>query len=280
MEKSFSVILKQALEEDIGKGDMTSEAIIPPRKKAKAVIIAKQAGVICGIFFAQEVFKKVDKTISFKTDLKDGAVVQKDDIIAEIEGSARSILTAERTALNFLQHLSGIASAAFKFNKLASLHKAKVLDTRKTTPGWRKLEKYAVSVGGGENHRMGLYDMILIKDNHITVAGSIKKAIAAAKKKCKKGIKIEVEVKELDQVKEAVKEKPDIIMLDNLSLDEMDIAVDWIRKHDKNIKIEASGNVSLESIEEIAKTGVDYISVGSALTLSAPAMDISLDVEL
>jgi nicotinate-nucleotide pyrophosphorylase (carboxylating) len=280
MNKEFTIILKKALEEDIGKGDITSEAIVPPRKTATALVKAKQNGVLCGIYFAQEVFKAVDKKIKFKTEKKDGDIIRKDDIIAEVTGNARSILKAERVALNFLQHLSGISTQAFKLNKLASVYKAKVLDTRKTTPGWRTLEKYAVKTGQGENHRFGLYDMILIKDNHITVAGSIKKAISLAKKKRKKGVKIEVEVKTLSQVKEAIKEKPDIIMLDNLSLDEMEIAVDWIRKHDKKIKIEASGNVTLESVEEIAKTGVDYISVGSALTLSADALDISLDVEI
>ena len=280
MNKEFTIILKKALEEDIGKGDITSEAIVPPRKTATALVKAKQNGVLCGIYFAQEVFKAVDKKIKFKTEKKDGDIIRKDDIIAEVTGNARSILKAERVALNFLQHLSGISTQAFKLNKLASVYKAKVLDTRKTTPGWRTLEKYAVKTGQGENHRFGLYDMILIKDNHITVAGSIKKAISLAKKKRKKGVKIEVEVKTLSQVKEAIKEKPDIIMLDNLSLDEMELAVDWIRKHDKKIKIEASGNVTLESVEEIAKTGVDYISVGSALTLSADALDISLDVEI
>ena len=225
-------------------------------------------------------YESVDKKIKFNTEKKDGDIIRKDDIIAQVQGNARSILKAERVALNFLQHLSGISTQAFKFNKLASTYKAKVLDTRKTTPGWRTLEKYAVKTGNGVNHRFGLYDMVLIKDNHIAVAGSIKKAIVAAKKKRKRGVKIEVEIKTLDQVKEAIKEKPDIVMLDNLSLDEMEIAIDWIRKHDKKIKIEASGNVTLESVEEIAKTGVDFISVGSALTLSSPALDISLDIEI
>ncbi|MFA4905774.1 MAG: carboxylating nicotinate-nucleotide diphosphorylase [Candidatus Margulisiibacteriota bacterium] len=270
---NYELLITNALKEDIGRGDITSQAIIPRGQKAKAQIIAKEAGVIAGLSVAREVFRAVDRSLRFSPKVKDGNKVKKGTIIAEVSGSARSILAGERVALNFLQHLSGIATLTNKFVIRAKGKgiRVKVLDTRKTIPGMRKLEKYAVRVGGGVNHRMGLYDAILIKDNHIKLAGGIRKAV--------KGIKrikdIEVEVKSLSEVKQAIVAEADRILLDNMNIKTLRQAVKLCRK--AGIKTEASGGVNLQNVRAVAKTGVDFISIG-ALTHSAPALDISLKI--
>ena len=267
-------LIDLALSEDIGTGDMTSQNLIPASLTGKAVIIAKQEGTIAGLEVAKKVFQSVDSRIVFKYLKKDGDRVKAKDKIALIQGKVRSILTAERTALNFLQRLSGITSLTAKYVEKIKGMKTKILDTRKTTPGMRILEKYAVKMGGGENHRMGLYDMILIKGNHIKAAGGVSNAVKKAKSKCDKR-KIEVEVRDLKEVIEAALTATDWIMLDNINTREMKTAVKLIRSANRKIKIEASGGITLKNVRDIARVGVDFISVG-ALTHSAPALDLSL----
>jgi nicotinate-nucleotide pyrophosphorylase (carboxylating) len=267
-------LLKTALAEDIGSGDITTDSVIPADLRSKASIVAKEAGVICGLGVAEQVFKAVDRRIKFHKKVKDGAKVNAGKTIAVINGPAKGILTAERTALNFLQRLSGIATLTNKFVRAAG-RKVRVLDTRKTTPGLRILEKYAVRAGGGVNHRFGLFDAVLIKDNHIAAVGSIKKAVGLARRLSKK---IEVEAKSMVQVREAIESGATRIMLDNMSIGNLKTAVKLIRSKNRKIEIEASGGISLGNIGKIARTGVDYISIG-ALTHSAPAMDISLKVD-
>jgi nicotinate-nucleotide pyrophosphorylase (carboxylating) len=285
MKEVTDFLVKLALTEDIGPGDITTKAIVPKEQKAKAEAKAKAAGVICGQAVAAEVFRHVDPRIKYVTRVKDGAYVKKGKVIAVISGPARGILTGERVALNFLQHLSGIASLARTFSLLAmpagrqvtrySLH-AKVLDTRKTTPGLRLLEKYAVKCGGGVNHRMGLHDAILIKDNHVKLAGGIGKAIRKAKAEAKaKAGGIEIEAKSIAQVKEAINAGVGRILLDNMNVKTLRQAVKLCKK--AKVQSEASGGVNLKNVRRIAATGVDYISVG-ALTHSAPALDIALKV--
>lgn len=275
-------LIKLAFLEDVGKGDITSQAIIPKTKQASALIIAKQEGILCGIDVAEEVFKIRDKKIKFIKEKNDGDSIKKGDVIAKVDGKALALLACERIVLNFLQHLSGVATTANAYVIATKKYPVKILDTRKTLPGFRALEKYAVKTGGAENHRLGLHDMVLIKDNHIKVAGSITAAVERVKKNNKIKTKIEVECKSFDEVKEALKNEIDMIMFDNMSYDEMEIAVGWVKEHNKKtnaaITTEASGGVMLENIKEIAKTGVDYISIGSALTLSAKALDISMKI--
>jgi len=266
-----SIIL--ALREDIGSGDITTDAIVPPNMKISADIRAKESGIICGLLIAKLVFMSVDKTIVFTDKAKDGKYVKKGAVIATVKGPARGILTAERTALNYLQRLSGIATLTNKFVKFAG-RGVKILDTRKTTPGLRVLEKYAVKIGGGFNHRLGLYDAILIKSNHVSIVGRVKTAIDLVKKKCDW---VEVEVKTPGQVKEAVGSGASRIMLDNMSLADIRRSVKLVRASKRKIEIEASGGITLKNIRGIAGTGVDYISVGE-LTHSAPALDMNLKV--
>ena len=270
----INILVKLALSEDIGGGDITSKALIEYDMIGKAVIIAKQDGIIAGLDVAQMVFKMVDNKTLFQLSKKDGERVKTGDKIASIQGKLASLLLAERTALNFLQRLSGIATLTSEYADKVKRTRAKILDTRKTTPGLRVLEKYAVKIGGGTNHRMGLYDMILIKENHVKAAGGIGEAIRKARSRIKK-TKIEVEVSNLREVIEAVASSPDWIMLDNMNPAEMKKAVSVIRSENPGIKIEASGGVSLKNVWKIALTGVDFISVG-ALTHSAPALDLSL----
>lgn len=262
-----------ALREDIGSGDITTNLIIPHDLKRSANIIAKEPGVICGIAIAKLVFKAIDDQIEFVNKVKDGDRVNAGKVIATVRGPARAILTAERTALNFLQRLSGISTLTSKYVK-ASGSGVDILDTRKTTPGLRILEKYAVRIGGGVNHRIGLYDAVLIKDNHIAAAGSIIKAVSLAKAKYGS---IEVEAKTIGQVKEAIDAGVTRIMLDNMSIANLKAAVKLIRQTKRKIEIEVSGGINLKNIGRIARTGVDYISIG-ALTHSAPALDICLKV--
>jgi len=267
-------IVKIALEEDLGKGDITSELIIPEKQKGMGFIIAKEKGIIAGLEVAKSVFKQVDPGLVFKPLVSDGDKVRPNQKVALIRGKAKSILAGERTALNFLQRLSGIATLTGEFVRKIRGTKAKILDTRKTTPGLRLLEKYAVKKGGGKNHRQGLYDMILIKDNHIEAAGSISLAIRKALRN-RKGLKIEVETRNLEEIKEALNFKINRIMLDNFRSEDLKKAVKLIRSKNKKVEIEASGKVNLKNVRKIALSGVDFISVG-ALTHSAKALDFSL----
>jgi nicotinate-nucleotide pyrophosphorylase (carboxylating) len=269
-------IVEMALEEDIGFGDLTTESIVPNDLYIKAYIITKEEGVIAGMPVAEEVFKFVDSTINFTSKVSEGEKVKKDEIIAEIQGKAKTILTCERTALNFLQRLSGIATFTNYCVDLAKPYGVKILDTRKTTPLLRILEKYAVKVGGGENHRFALYDMVLIKDNHIKIAGSISSAIKRVREKIPPFYKIEVETENLEQVKEALENKVDIIMLDNMNVKDIKRAVEII---DGKAMIEVSGNIKPEDIKIIAPLGINFISMGK-LTHSVKSLDISLEVDL
>jgi len=263
-----------ALSEDIGGGDVTSKALLENSPAGKAVILAKQEGVVAGLPVAGMVFRAVNPKLVLKMFKRDGDRIRRGEKIVSVRGKIQSILSAERTALNFLQRLSGIATLTDRYVKEVKGTKAEILDTRKTTPGLRILEKYAVKTGGGQNHRMGLFDMILIKENHIKAAGGVSRAIRLARSKRPK-VKVEAEIRNLSEAREAVKSKPDWIMLDNMRCDRMRKAVELIRSADRTIKIEASGSVDLKNVRRIALTGVDFISVG-ALTHSAPALDMSL----
>lgn len=272
-------VIKSALEEDIKSGDITTIATINPSLSAFGNFSVKQDGIVAGLNIVREVFYLVDPKLQFKTSRVDGEEVYKGEIIAQVEGSASSILTAERTALNFLQRMSGIATLSKIYSDKIKHTKAKIIDTRKTVPGLRLLDKYAVRMGGCENHRTGLFDMFLIKDNHIEVAGSITEAVKRCKKFQKENnsqFKIEVETANVAQVEEALKCSVDVIMLDNFKLADLKKAV---RLVNGRCKLEASGGVNLETVAAIAETGVDYISVG-ALTHSVKALDISLDISL
>jgi nicotinate-nucleotide pyrophosphorylase (carboxylating) len=266
-------IIYSALEEDIGQGDVTTNLLIPEDRKSKAHCIAKENFVLAGLPFVREVFRILDPSILFKTLYNDGSKVKKGNIIAEISGKTCVILKGERVSLNIVQRLSGIATLTNRYVEKTRGLKAKIVDTRKTTPCHRFMEKYAVKVGGGYNHRFGLFDGILIKDNHIKTLGSIKKAVREAKKGHHL-FKIEVEVKNLKELKEAIESGADIIMLDNMTVRDMKEAVKIAKGR---VMLEASGNISLENVREVAETGVDLISVG-ALTHSAPAVDISLKI--
>jgi nicotinate-nucleotide pyrophosphorylase (carboxylating) len=269
--KSAEVLFNLAYAEDIGDGDITTNNLIPPSENKTAIFVAKEEGVVAGLPVAEMVFKKFDGKLEWKTILPDGSKVKPGEIIAEFKGNYRALLTGERKALNFLQRLSGIASYASKCMKEVEGTKVEILDTRKTLPGYRYLDKYAVRMGGASNHRFGLYDMVMIKDNHIQVAGGIKQAVDAIRSKIPKSIKIEVETTNLEMVKEAMESDVDIIMLDNMSSKLMAEAVKLINKR---AKIEASGNMTIKRIRKVAGTGVDYISIGS-LTHSVKALDIS-----
>lgn len=279
IDKNISKVISSALKEDIKNGDITTKATISKSKKAVGKFLVKADGIIAGLEIAKSVFKPVDPKIKFEIKINDGSKVKYGDIAAIVLGKAQSLLTAERTALNFLQRMSGIATSANLYSEKIKHTKAKIIDTRKTVPGLRTLDKLAVKLGGCANHRIGLYDMFLIKDNHIEVAGSITKAVDACvkyNKKHNKKFKIEVETKNLKEVKEALTTKADIIMLDNFEIEEMKKAVELI---DGKCKVEASGGVNLETVKAIAETGVDYISVG-ALTHSIKVLDISLEITL
>lgn len=262
------------LEEDVGSGDITTENILPKEATTVGLIQAKQRGIIAGIDVARLVFTTLSPDISFTAMVADGDEVEEHTILAKIEGDARVILTGERLALNILQHMSGIATLTASFARLAEGTKAHVVDTRKTLPGLRMLEKYAIRVGGGRNHRMGLYDAVMIKDNHIKVAGGITQAVTMTRNEISHTTKIEVETETLEQVQEALEAGADIIMLDNMSIQMMEKAVRYI---DGRAIVEASGGVTKERLPAIARTGVDIISIG-ALTNSAPILDISLDI--
>jgi len=266
--------IKQALQEDIGSGDVTTDSTVHRSAKGHAKIIAKQKAVVAGTPFAAEVFRQVDRRITLRVNIADGRQVKKGSVICTIKGPAASILRAERVALNILQRLTGIATLTSEFvRQVKGLH-TRIVDTRKTTPGMRFMEKYAVRTGGGSNHRFGLFDAVLIKDNHIKAAGGIGNAVEKVRDLHSR-MKIEVETSNMKEVKEAVLSNADIIMLDNMSLAMMKKAVEGIRKSGQDTLIEASGNVTLANVRDIALTGVDMISVG-LITHSAPAADLSL----
>jgi nicotinate-nucleotide pyrophosphorylase (carboxylating) len=271
---SLKDLIENALTEDLGSGDVTSEATIPAESTSEAMMLAKQHLVLAGIEVSRDVFLTLDPTIQFTPFAKDGDTIHAGTELARLSGNTRALLAGERVALNLLQHMSGIATLTAKYvEKLKGL-KTELLDTRKTLPGLRQLEKTAVRLGGGKNHRMGLYDMILIKDNHIKASGGIAKAVASARTKTA-NLRIEVETKTLEEVREAVAAKADIIMLDNMPIDVMREAVKLISGR---ALVEASGNVTLETVRHIAETGVDFVSSGS-LTHSAPAVDISMKIK-
>ena len=265
-------IAKRALAEDIGSGDVTTLITIPENSVSAAEIVAKEPGVIAGMPVALAVFRAMDADIEVLSALEDGAEVNPGDVIAALEGGTRSLLTSERTALNFLQRLSGIATGTAKLVRLVSHTRARILDTRKTTPGLRRLEKYAVTVGGGCNHRFGLSDGILIKNNHIAAAGGVAAAVTAAKKRAPHGLKIEVEVTSMGELSEAIDAGADAVLLDNMTPDQMRQAVEAAGGR---VLLEASGSVNESNAAGIAETGVDLISVG-ALTHSPRALDISM----
>ena len=278
-ENQLNTLIDLALEEDIGGGDITSESLIPEKLQAKTTLLAKGDGVLSGLDLAKLVFIKVDPDLKFKALLKDGTRLHPGDIIASVTGNARSILKAERLALNFLQKLSGIATQTNQYVELIKDLPVDILDTRKTTPGMRLLEKYAVSMGGGRNHRFSLSDGILIKDNHLATlrahCKTLKQIVGQAKANAPKGIKVEVEVTDLHEVKEAVEAGADIIMFDNMTPAKMRRAIKLVPA---NIFTEASGGITLKNVRAVAETGVNFISIG-ALTHSSKALDISLEFE-
>ncbi len=264
--------VRSALAEDIGNGDATTNSIVPPEATMRGQIIAKQEGVIAGLDVAQAVYRMVDTRVDFKPRAAEGSRVTNRQVLALVTGRARSLLTAERTALNFLGRMSGIATLTRSFVDAVAGTKAVILDTRKTAPGLRLVDKLAVKRGGGDNHRIGLYDMVLIKDNHIDFAGSITIAVERARLKAA-GLMIEVEARSLEDVRESLDCKVERILLDNMTLENMAEAV---RLTAGRAKLEASGNVTLATVRKIAETGVDFISSG-ALTHSARVFDVSFD---
>lgn len=281
-EELLQELADRALSEDIGTGDISTAATVTHEQDGKAIITAKAAGVLSGFDIAEMVFRRVDPDAVFAAKQKDGDKVEPGTVIAEISGSLESLLAAERTALNFLMHLSGVATLTSEFVAAIKGTKTKILDTRKTMPGLRLLEKRAVRAGGGANHRLGLYDMVLLKENHIAAAGSIEAALSkslAQREEAKKKWLIEVETRSQDEIKQALKFDIERIMLDNFTVEAAAEAVALIRKEKPKLEIEISGNVNLENVKAYAKTGADFISIGR-ITLSAPALDLSLTVEL
>lgn len=278
MGTSLDRLIDLAVDEDVGSGDITTAAVIPQKMQGVAGIFAKQDLIVAGLKAAEKVFNKIDNSLVWEPQCEDGDYVEESGLIAKISGSIGSMLTSERIAINFLQHLSGIATFTNLFVRLVRHTKIKILDTRKTRPGYRELEKEAVRLGEGANHRMGLFDRYLIKNNHIEAASSVAEAVLRVKKhrdKMKKNVMIEVEVRDLTQLEEAINSKIDIVMLDNFTPSMVSDAIGIVKGQ---AKVEVSGNISLDNIREYAKAGVDFISVG-ALTHSAPAADISMLID-
>jgi nicotinate-nucleotide pyrophosphorylase (carboxylating) len=269
----FQELIDRALKEDIGSGDLSTR-ILPDDLTGLAKLYAKQEGVVAGLAIVEEVFHRVDPRIQVRMLAKDGDKVKVGGVVLELVGSFRSILQGERTALNFLQHLSGIATATKRAVDLVAGLPTSIADTRKTLPGWRTLQKYAVRVGGGQNHRFGLYDAVMLKDNHLAAVGGMTEAVERIKAQIGHMTKIEVECESIEQVKEAVTCGVDVIMLDNMGLEQMREAVLYI---DHRAIVEASGGMKEERLREVAETGVDLISIG-ALTNSVKALDFSLDL--
>jgi len=270
-------LIDLALAEDRGPGDWTTRWIVTARGRANAAIVAKEDGVIAGLALASAVFLRLDPRVEFEAAVSDGDRVKAGQVVCSISGPARAILTGERTALNFLQRLSGVATATRRFVDAIAGTRARILDTRKTTPAWRVLEKGAVRAGGGENHRVGLYDMVLIKENHSAMAGGIAEAVRRIRDANTKGLRVEVEVRDLDEVRTALDARVDRVLLDNMDLATIREAVRMVRKRATGVEIEASGNMTLDRVRDVAEAGVDYISVG-AITHSAPALDLSLRI--
>ena len=284
-------IVQLAIKEDIGDGDITSKIFIPDGSETKGMLIAKEAGIVAGLPVAGYVLSQIDENLIFTSNIEDGSRVKKGTIIGSVKGLTLSLLSAERLVLNFLQRLSGIATATNRFAEKIKGYGTQIMDTRKTAPGWRYLEKYAVRVGGGINHRMGLYDQILIKDNHLKTMGSekengaISRFVRKAREQIENGMLIEVEVEDLCQIKEVMDAGVDIILFDNMEPSKIREAVDIVKEIEKNqdagtgksILTEASGNITIENVEEYADAGVDRISVG-AITHSARVLDISFDI--
>ena len=284
-------IVQLAIKEDIGTGDITSRIFIPEGSESDGILIAKETGIIAGLPVAGYVLSQIDKDLLFTVNIEDGSRVEKGSVIARVKGSTLSLLSAERVVLNFLQRLSGIATATNKFVEKVKGCKTQILDTRKTAPGWRYLEKYAVKIGGGVNHRMGLYDQILIKDNHLKIMesekenGDIGSLVKKAREQIADEVLIEVEVEDVCQIKDVMDAGVDIILFDNMSSPKIKEAVGVVKKCEnifgvetgKTILTEASGNITIENVEEYAKAGVDRISVG-AITHSVRALDISMDI--
>lgn len=271
-------LIREALREDIGSGDVTSRALLPGPLRGRGVIVAKQRGVVCGTAIAGEVFRRLNRRLRVRILKRDGQHAGKGTRILLVQGPVGSILAGERVALNFLQRLSGIATLTSKFVRAVRGTRARILDTRKTTPGWREIEKYAVKSGGGTNHRLRLDDLVLIKDNHLAALRRKKNPVDTAIQRARKRyprLRVEVECNRLSQVRLAAAADADVILLDNMTPAQMRASV---RLTGKRAKLEASGGVTLRNVRRIAKTGVDFISVG-ALTHSAPAMDFSLEIE-
>jgi len=266
-------IIGRALKEDMPGGDITSENVVPEDHVSSAVILAKEDGVLAGMPVARRVFQKIDASIRFDEKVSDGAFISRGTKLAVLEGHSIALLKGERTALNFLQRMSGIASETRKYVQMLEGTGTKILDTRKTTPGLRILEKYAVKMGGGENHRFSLSDMVMLKDNHLSLVGSVREAVKRARAGVKKHIRIEVETTTLEEVREALDSRADMIMLDNMTVEQMEKAV---RLVGGRVPIEVSGNVDLSRLKALAGLGVDYISVGK-LTHSFKSLDISMD---
>ena len=268
-------LIRLALEEDIGPGDITTDNIVAPDTRGKGTIVAKQDLVIAGLQVAEKVFHTLEPSVRFTTDFSDGDRIAAGTTVVRIAGTLRALLKGERTSLNFLQRLSGIATQARSYVDTVKGAAVKLVDTRKTTPGWRVLEKYAVRVGGASNHRMGLYDGVLIKDNHIAVAGGIARAVRTVRRSISHLVKVEVETASFEEVREALAAGADIIMLDNMDLEQIRKAVQIINN---KALVEVSGGVTRQQLEELSRTGVDLISIG-ALTHSAVAVDLSMNIE-
>ncbi len=271
---SVDRLIDFALQEDIGPGDITTDATVPPDAGGTGDVIAKEDFVLAGLEVARKVFERLDDQIKFSSEFEDGAKIEKGRIVFSVEGRLSSILKGERTALNFIQRLSGIATLARRFVDAMKSKNARIVDTRKTTPGWRELEKYAVRIGGASNHRMGLFDGVLIKDNHIAACGGVRNAVERARKNIHHLAKIEVEVSDMTELAQALEAGADVVMLDNMTPEQIEKAVGII---DKRALVEVSGGVGLDNVVSMAETGVDLVSVG-ALTHSAKAVDISMKI--
>lgn len=281
-EAAYAALVEQALSEDLGstpfalEADLTTTWIVPAQRWAQAILIARKPGVIAGLEIARAVFHRLDPAVAFTPQVKDGDRVERNALLVELEGPARALLTGERTALNFLQHLSGVATLTRAFVDAVAGTRARITDTRKTTPGFRLLEKYAVRAGGGVNHRFGLYDAVLIKENHAASVGGVVAAVRQARTAAgNQPIPIFAEARNLDEVRALLVHPPDRILLDNMSLEQLREAVHLIRQAHPTIAIEATGGIALANVRQVAETGVDLISIG-ALTHSAPALDLSL----
>jgi len=275
MTQFLNQLIDMALAEDIGAGDITTDYLVSCDSQGQGIIVAKENIVLAGLDIAKMVFQRLDPKIHFQSAYEDGAEIACGETVLSLEGRLRALLTAERPALNFLQHLSGIATQVRTYVKALKNSRVKLVDTRKTTPGWRVLEKYAVRMGGAHNHRMGLFDGVLIKDNHIAACGGIQQAVAEARKHISHLIKIEVEVSNLAGILDALKSKVDVIMLDNMDIAQIREAVSAIRNR---AIVEVSGGVTLKHLTALARTGVDLISVG-AMTHSARAVDLSMRIQ-